>query len=241
MSEPGQKNFQELSSKENSHRRISLFIKFIVIGTILVGIFYNVLAPNQKVIVLSENPSIRLYTHLITPKEAEHLIKISKTRLQASTIQAGSKRIQVDDRTSSSAKLNKSEDPIVAAIEQRICDLLNCHVNQIEPLQIVHYTQGQQYKVHHDYFSPKERFHQTGQRIYTMLIYLNDLEPQDGGETVFPKLDLKIQPQLGTGLFFKNVDEQGNGDPLTYHAGAPVLKAGVEKWACNVWIRDNPY
>jgi prolyl 4-hydroxylase len=74
-----------------------------------------------------------------------------------------------------------------------------------------------------------------------MLVYLNDVAEKDGGATIFPKLDIQVQPTVGTALYFKNLKSNGRVNPLTLHGGAPIISDGVEKWACNIWIRTNVY
>jgi len=73
-----------------------------------------------------------------------------------------------------------------------------------------------------------------GQRIATVLIYLN--EDYAGGETAFPKLGLNFRGATGDALFFTNVDRSGRADPLTLHAGTPPTSG--EKWVLSQWIRD---
>jgi len=108
-----------------------------------------------------------------------------------------------------------------------------------EPTQVLHYAVGEQFKPHHDFLDPNapgfaEQLRLYGQRVATMLIYLND--DYSGGETVFPKLGLSFRGKAGDALFWTNVDRAGSADPLTMHAGQPPT-AG-EKWVVSQWIRD---
>ena len=73
-----------------------------------------------------------------------------------------------------------------------------------------------------------------GQRIATFFIWLNDMEEEDGGATLFPDLGLKCIPEQGSGLFWWNQ----RGDILleeTKHCGTPVKKG--TKYGMNIWIR----
>ena len=54
----------------------------------------------------------------------------------------------------------------------------------IEPLQAVRYHGGEFYRPHHDYYNSCETW-RSGNRHFTFLIYLNDVE--GGGETSFPR------------------------------------------------------
>lgn len=106
-----------------------------------------------------------------------------------------------------------------------------------ESLQVLHYSVGE-YLPHFDYFDPalpgsQPVLAQGGQRIMTFIVYLNTVEA--GGETLFPALDLKVQPKQGRVVMFDNVSN-GKIDPLSLHASAPVLVG--EKWAMTRWIRE---
>jgi len=92
---------------------------------------------------------------------------------------------------------------------------------------------------HHDYLDPNasgfaEQLRRFGQRIATVLVYLND--NYTGGQTVFPKIGLRYRGKTGDALFFTNVDRTGRADPLTMHAGTPPTSG--EKWVISQWVRD---
>ena len=103
---------------------------------------------------------------------------------------------------------------------------------QGEPLQILRYQVGGQYKPHFDSIPGFKN-----QRAYTMLVWLN--EEYEGGETWFnaPKLALKGVP--GDAVLFRNVRADGRRDPLSAHAGLPV-KSG-EKLIASKWIRQRAF
>ena len=72
--------------------------------------------------------------------------------------------------------------------------------------------------------------------MITALIYLNDVE--DGGATYFPELNISINPKKGNVLVFHNtISETTNINPRSLHAGMPVSSG--EKWAANLWFREN--
>ena len=75
-----------------------------------------------------------------------------------------------------------------------------------------------------------------GQRVATLILYLN--EPEEGGETIFPELNLKIRPVKGHAVYFSYF-HRGQVDPKTLHGGAPVIKG--EKWIATRWVREKPY
>ena len=73
-----------------------------------------------------------------------------------------------------------------------------------------------------------------GPRLLTVLIYLN--KPEQGGETLFPKLGIKVTPEIGKILIFPNVlnINPNRRDTRMKHAGLAVQK-GV-KYVANYWL-----
>ena len=62
-----------------------------------------------------------------------------------------------------------------------------------------------------------------------------------GGETDFPKVNMKIQPRKGSAVLFRNlIGNTRESDPLSLHAGLPPTQ-NEEKWIINVWTRDTLY
>ncbi len=194
----------------------------------------------KKSIILCKNPKIKIYPDFISLNEATHLINLSKDNLSHSVVVSSNHENPNEisqARSSSSYFCKKSQDQVIKQIELKIAKILHCTINHLEPLQVVHYRKNQQYLPHYDAF---EKTHDNGQRVHTFLIYLNSLEDHHGGATTFPKLNLKVQPTLGTALYFRDLDYEGNVHPLTLHAAEPII-TDTEKWACNVWIRDRPW
>ena len=131
---------------------------------------------------------------------------------------------------------------MVASIEQRIAHLLQWPLENGEGLQVLHYRQGGEYRPHFDYFSPEhvgsaKHLDQGGQRIATVIMYLNQV--QEGGATIFPSINLSLSPKRGTAIYFSYCNSQGQVDPQTLHGGAPVL-AG-DKWIVTKWLRQKRY
>ncbi len=193
---------------------------------------------------LSHSPNVGIYHGLVSPEEAQHLIDLAQSRMSPSMVVdlEGSGSAHSSGRTSCSAFLEKSEDSIVKAIEDRIAGILACDTNRIESLQVVRYQFGQEYKPHHDYFSEDQLEAQgNNQRKHTFLIYLNALPLEAGGYTVFPELFIACLPSVGAALYFQDMNDEGEVEAKTLHAGAPILGQGIEKWACNVWVREKAW
>ena len=75
-----------------------------------------------------------------------------------------------------------------------------------------------------------------GQRIVTVLIYLNDVA--EGGCTSFPTLKLKIKPKKGMALVFFPSTVDGTLDEAALHAAEPAID---QKYVCQIWIRQNRF
>ena len=58
---------------------------------------------------------------------------------------------------------------------------------------------------------------------------------EDGGETYFPKLGLKVYPKKGMAVYFEYFYNDQTLNELTLHGGAPVVTG--EKWIATQWFR----
>ncbi|KAF8822433.1 oxidoreductase, 2OG-Fe(II) oxygenase family protein [Cardiosporidium cionae] len=143
------------------------------------------------------------------------------------------------NRTSHSVRLDPAETNLIATIEKRIATIAQMDVSHLEPLVVVKYDEGQYFKEHHD-----GKF-----RPVTVLIYLNaakmvnhlfernidtTLDVEEGGETQFLRLGLKILPSCGSALTWRNCDDSGEADLNLLHEALPPKK-GV-KWAVNCFF-----
>jgi prolyl 4-hydroxylase len=187
-------------------------------------------------------PDVVLITNFLSNDECEALIQSSLSRLTPSTVvnlQAGG-RMSHDGRTSEGMAFKISETEVIKAIESRISELINLPIENGEGIQVLHYQIGAEYRPHYDYFpesqlGSKEFLEQGGQRVATLIMYLNDVDA--GGETVFPELSLSVAPKKGSALYFSYTNSLGQVDDKTLHGGAPVVKG--EKWIATKWIRKN--
>ncbi len=185
-------------------------------------------------------PRIVLYESLLDAAECEALALQAAGRLAGSTV--------VDDedgvarphahRSSAGTWFERGQTPLVATLERRIEELLHWPASHGEGLQVLRYEAGGEYRAHFDYFDPAKpgsapHLAQAGQRVATLIVYLAD--GAEGGGTAFPTLGLEVRPRAGSALFFSNVDEHGNIDPATLHAGLPVI-SGV-KLIATKWLR----
>jgi prolyl 4-hydroxylase len=185
---------------------------------------------SYRINIVHRDPLIMMIDDFLQPGEAEHMIAVAKPKMVRSGV-FGEKKYH-ESRTSSSAYLEKSEDHVMRCIEERASQITNIPVNTTEALQVVWYTKGQEFRPHYDYLSPSDLM-RSRYTYLTMLAYLN--EPEEGGGTTFPKLNLEFAPKRNAALVWYNVGLDEKEDPRTLHGGAPVIRG--EKYAINIWQR----
>lgn len=184
--------------------------------------------------LLSSSPEVRLFPTLFSPSECDFLVGVAIPRLGPSLVVDPVTGQQVPNpvRTSDAAAFPLVvESPAVHALCRRLASASETEVGQGEPLQVLRYSAGQQYKPHFDSIDRTDN-----QRILTFLVYLND--DFEGGETQFLASGLKVKGRKGDGLLFRNADAFGRPDPNSQHAGLPPTN-GVKLLASR-WIRQRP-
>ncbi|RKP09239.1 hypothetical protein THASP1DRAFT_1938, partial [Thamnocephalis sphaerospora] len=190
---------------------------------------------NYRAVVAHRDPMVMILEDFLQPGEAEHMIAVAGPQMQRSRVFGES--IHSEARTSSSAYLAKTADHVIKCIEERASLVSNITVADTEPLQVVWYKEGQEFRPHFDYVSTedlkRDYWTRFGQRYVTILVYLN--EPTEGGSTIFPKLGLDFAPKKNAAVFWYNVGLNDREDERTLHGGAPVK--GGEKYAINIWQR----
>ena len=188
-------------------------------------------------------PDIVVLDNFMTAAECDALCAQSASTLSKSKVidDITGASVAHDARSSQGTYFSLGQTPLVQTIEARISEITNTPMVNGEGIQILNYVGGGEYRPHFDYFSDKDggRVHTAkgGQRIITVILYLNDVAA--GGATIFPNINLNIYPKKGSALYFSYFNSAGQVDPATLHGGAPVL-AG-EKWIATKWIREREY
>ncbi|WP_334131566.1 2OG-Fe(II) oxygenase [Silanimonas lenta] len=144
-------------------------------------------------------------------------------------------------RTSDDATLDPLiEDLALVLLRTRLCALADTPPENAEPLAVLRYRPGQEYRLHRDTLPPSlladPEQGRGGQRVATVVAYLNAVT--EGGETAFPRRGLRITPVPGAALAFRNLTGDGSIDEDSLHAGLPVLRG--EKWIATFWLRQRP-
>jgi len=156
---------------------------------------------------------------------------------------ASNVRLLDKSRTSTNIPLPKTKH--FAHIDARAAELLGMHQNNVELMQVVRYTKGQRFDVHHDMGVLGDddvvtEVKQMPRRLATFFVYLNDVPAGAGGETEFPRLKLKITPKRRKALLFCNVCEDGTPDLRVVHCGRPVIQTHT-KLGLNLWVTDKDH
>jgi prolyl 4-hydroxylase len=215
-------------------------------STVVAGISASQRVSDRSVqILMTLNvPRVVLFGDLLSSAECDALIALCRDRLKPSTVvnEVSGSYDRHKARSSCGASFKRGENELIQRIERRIAELLSIPVSRGEPIQVLNYQPGSEYKPHFDYFDPKHAGNERilamgGQRFATLVMYLNDVEA--GGSTVFPEIGLDILPRKGSALFFSYANEAGDLDALSLHGGSPVT-AG-EKWIATKWLRLHDY
>lgn len=183
--------------------------------------------------------------NVLAPLICEHFMNLAMPALTPSYVADPDtgKLLTNEMRTSTSMYLQLSMYDFVAGLAlRRIAHLAGHDIMQAEPLAVLRYLPGQQYKPHFDYFDSRGNREELvdgrgGQRQTTLFVYLNDVAA--GGETDFPLLHACVKPAQGKAVKFVNLDANGEPNKQTLHAGKPVIRG--EKWLLTVWFRQRPF
>ncbi|ATZ47472.1 hypothetical protein BCIN_02g07480 [Botrytis cinerea B05.10] len=211
--------------------------------------------PRYIVRTLSYDPLIQHIENFITSQEADHLLKIAKSKFRPSrAVRTDGQAVATHERTSSTAYL-PSDDPVVQCIRSRASEYQGyVDLEMMESLQVTRYLEGQQYTNHYDWATDPAARNQTTNRETTFFAVL-DVECSSCG-TRFPKIsvdwaiedqrwcnfvdckaihELTVRGVVGSAVFWRNLHSNGTGDTRTLHAGLPAL--GGRKVGLNIWTR----
>lgn len=186
--------------------------------------------------IISVDPYIALYPQLFSHAECKYLAVLGTPWLEKAHIFGPENQGKLDERVRDAhccSIPNMAEDLVVQAVNRCIAAATGTEASWGEPLNILKYTPGQQYRPHHDGKSTDN----VSVRVLTALIWLND--QFEGGETDFPEINVRVRGGVGDMLVFRNASDAGKIDERMIHAGLPVTQ-GV-KWMASRWIRGEPF
>jgi prolyl 4-hydroxylase len=189
-------------------------------------------------------PRVVLFGGLLSDEECDEIVRLSRGKLaRSSVVNAATGAYDVHpDRTSEGTHFQRGENELIRRVERRISELISYPVENGEPIQILYYQPGAEYKPHFDFFDPAlpgndKVLAMGGQRVSTLVMYLNDVEA--GGSTIFPEVGLDVLPRRGNAVYFAYTTPDGQLDRRTLHGGSPVTSG--EKWIATKWLRQREY
>lgn len=202
----------------------------------------NTIQLNDRTITLqlvARNPQVTVFSNVLSDDECNALIEVGRARLQPDTVIDKLNGASVEDtntRSSYGTFLRHDEFDWVKTIAQRVAELVRWPLARQEDIALSYYRAGQEFLPHCDYFDTQgsniEELLHAGQRIATLVVYLNDV--LEGGGTLFPQAGFEIRPQRGCGTYFTYQRPDGSPDPTSLHGGNPVI-AG-DKWIATFWF-----
>ncbi len=200
--------------------------------------FNKILQDNPKNYKI-ENNFVEMYQNFdfLTPEFCNSLIESFDNDLFIKSTLTN-KAEDTEFRTSSTYFLNIENNALYKKLDDKINETIGLDANLGELPQVQKYDVGEQFKAHTDYFENVEynkcHLSRGGQRTWTFMLYLNDVE--EGGETNFPKLQLEFKPQQGKALIWNNLINGEKENEYSLHQGKPIIK-GV-KYIITKWYRE---
>lgn len=200
------------------------------------GPFHQINSQYPGIKQLYQNPDIYQIDGFLTDDECERIISKATPHLTTCIIKNESTGAVEQDpsRTSYDANLPQVEVP---SIVSKLTKLAFCDANQLEILQVLRYTQGQEFKPHTDGYEGAYCAcgFENANRLVTIFCYLNDVAK--GGCTNFPELSVEIRPKKGSAVVHFPSDTKLRGDERTVHQGLPAID---EKFLLATWVWSKP-
>lgn len=203
----------------------------------------------EVVAKLEANPNVKrakveaaqmfTYPNFLDDAECAMLVRLIDEAARPSTLLAMHE--DPEFRTSSSTDMDRWSDEIWP-IDDRIAHTLGLPPAHAETMQGQRYEPGQQFRAHCDYFHENSDYWERmidagGQRTWTAMVYLNDVE--EGGATWFPRAGVRFKPKKGMMLIWNNMVEDGTPNYDTLHEGMRVIEG--TKYIITKWFRENAW
>ena len=201
---------------------------------------------------LDTETDLRLWQDAIDYDKCDKLINLCKPAVNGMMARVGGNSYHVVRKADSiwldEEWLKTDDAKLVSDIRKTISELSGRPISMLERLHVIRYNSGDYFLPHYDFFSQKNNesdiIHAVSdsdnpfeQRIETWMIYLND--DFVGGETLFQKEKIIIDPKKGGIVSWKNICKDGSLNYDSLHSGE-VVSSG-EKWIGIIWIRNTDY
>ena len=173
---------------------------------------------------------------VIDRADADELLRLAEDQWTASAAAGDATN---NYRTSETASLRDDASRASKAVDRvaaKAAALFGLPRSCCETLQLVRYASPAAfYKPHLDCLEEPGQVLLGGQRVGTVLVYLNDVDA--GGATRFPALGLEVAPRELQAVAWANVRADGVPDVRARHEALPTAATKV---AVNCWVRAFP-
>lgn len=199
----------------------------------------------KRVRKLFDRDGARIYVidNFTLNEECSVMMDVARPYLRRATVNEGG-----DNQAISSARQAQAANivpsapgDVISTVRQRVLDFANAYSDYNlslagqEPLSVVQYTRGQEYRSHCDGGCDGSPF-LTGGRVATMIMYCQISSHESGGGTTFGKAGIHIQPNRNQAVFFSYRGSDNYMEPgFTEQSGCPVKKG--QKWVVTQWFR----
>ncbi|EDV31629.2 uncharacterized protein Dana_GF14452 [Drosophila ananassae] len=180
---------------------------------------------------ISKDPLIWLYHDVLFDSEMALLTKnltreemIQGYTNNQTTPDKGYRIFQVKVYEGDGGKLDRT-------LVNRMTDISGLDVGNHTYLARANYGLGTHFQEHSDYVDLRENpdLGSEGDRLFTFLFYASDVEM--GGATIFPAANISIKPKKGSALFWYNLHNDWEPNPLSRHAVCPMVLGN--RWILN--------
>ncbi|WP_291063274.1 2OG-Fe(II) oxygenase [Hyphomonas sp.] len=180
---------------------------------------------------------VYVWNKFLVPDVCDAVVDVIDHQLRASTTADAFANPKI--RTSRTSDIGMLGHDLIMQLDELMAEAIGIHWSYADITQGQRYDLDQEYKAHYDYFTPGSHEYQVfcqflGQRTWTFMIYLNDVE--EGGGTRFRRLEKTIMPEKGKAVIWNNLNPDGTVNPYTIHHGMKVRKGS--KYVITKWFRE---
>lgn len=180
---------------------------------------------------------VYVWRNFLVPEVCDAVVALIDQRLRDSTTADAFADPKI--RTSRTSDLGQLGHDLIMQLDELMAEAIGIHWSYSDITQGQRYDIDQEYKAHYDYFPPGTHEYNVfcqflGQRTWTFMIYLNDVE--EGGGTRFRRLEKTIMPEKGKAVIWNNLNPDGSVNPYTIHHGMKVRKGS--KYVITKWFRE---
>ena len=169
------------------------------------GVMRGIVRDNPSARFINDDPPIIEFKDFMTPDECERFKEAGLPTLEPST-GTGALKNGVFERAITSGRTSWNAwcmgecavDPVVGVVDARIANVTGFSYKNMEYYQILRYETSQEYQAHTDWIN-EQAAQNSGPRVWTFFLYLNDVAEGGGGATWFPQATINrtVAPDSG--------------------------------------------